>query len=50
MKENREFINKRGKIDWENVYKLLEIGKRFEAKMIEEMILKKKGKKPKMMV
>jgi len=32
------------------VYKLLEIGKRFEAKMIEEMILQRKGRRPKNMV
>jgi len=29
LKDNKQFINNRGKIDWENVYKLLEIGKRF---------------------
>ena len=32
------------------MYKLLEIGKRFEAKMIEEMILQRKGRRPKNMV
>lgn len=32
------------------MYKLLEIGKRFEAKMIEEMIMQRKGKRPKNMV
>lgn len=29
---------------------MLEIGKRFEAKMIEEMILQRKGRRPKNMV
>ena len=47
LKQNKAFINKRGKIDWENVYKLLEIGKKFEAKMIDEMLKQKKGKKTK---
>ncbi len=50
LRENKVFINNRGRIDWENVYKLLEIGKKFEAKMIEEMIMKKKGRRPKNMV
>lgn len=29
LEENKDFINKRGKIDWTKVYKLLEIGKKF---------------------
>ena len=47
LKENKVFINNRGKIDWDQVYKLLEIGKKFEAKMIDEMLKQKRSRKPK---
>ncbi len=50
LKENKVFINNRGKIDWDKVYKLLEIGKKFEAKMIDEMLKQKRGRKPKTFV
>lgn len=41
--QTKVFINNEGMIEWQNILKLLEICKEFEADMLEEMIRNKKS-------
>lgn len=45
LKDQKEFINNQGIIDWKRVTQLLAIAKKFEANRISEMKIESKNRK-----